>query len=169
MYRGALIFPFIAEIARIDTVATAAPVGDMDSGYDPIFRQVRNLAGATQAGTTARSEVMVTVPCQVEGNESERLRQGVTGDSPVSHFKLVLHARDIDSLGLRRADGTIALEKQDRLVRVLDSGGAVQYTFPSPPGLYLHEVLPGEDWGLALIRPRLEVFIVTWRGRDLSR
>ena len=69
LMRGKLINPFLAEIARLDTTATAADpdaAGPLTSGYDPDFKETVVLEDAG-AHRDARCEMpRVLVPCRVE-------------------------------------------------------------------------------------------------------
>jgi hypothetical protein len=68
--RGRLINPFLAEIAQLDTVATAADpdaAGPAVSGYDPDFKETLVLGTPGGERVDARKEkVPIRVPCQVQ-------------------------------------------------------------------------------------------------------
>ena len=91
--RGALINPFTAEIARLDTVATKADpdgAGPATSGYDDVFREpivIDDSDPTTNVRTFTRAEQnLIRVPCQVETNPRGVARVGVRAVSrrPIS-------------------------------------------------------------------------------------
>ena len=145
--RGRLIFPFLVEIAQLDTAATAADPdagGPLTSGYDPIFRApVKVLAAPTdQLGADSRVESgPITVRAQIEPAQFEALEMMLSGDSPNSRFAIVLHYRDLEAAGLvDPTTGRPLIRKRDRLVRILTTKGVPVETIPNPPGLFCTQV-----------------------------
>jgi hypothetical protein len=159
--RGRLIFPFYAEIARLDTAATAADpdgAGSRTSGYDPVFREPVRLTG----GVSARVEkAPILVPCQVEDRLFEALQQAASGDAPNTAFTLTFHFRDLEFAGLVDAvTGDALIRKNDRIVsirRKRDSA-LVQAVSPTRGGMYVVEATPagfglsGGERNLLLVR-----------------
>lgn len=145
--RGRLIFPFVVELAQLDTVATAADpdgAGPLTSGYDPDFRStVKVLADPTdQVGVDSRVESgPIQIRAQIEPQQFEVLQSMLSGESPNSRFQVVAHYRDLEQAGL--VDGTTGrplIYKRDRLTRILTTKGALVEEIPNPPGLFITEV-----------------------------
>jgi hypothetical protein len=162
-----LIFPFVALFGRLDVETTAEPVDEFDSGFDPVFREPRRLTDGTQAGASARVEIETRILCQVETEQQGQLSPAAGGDSPISEFTIVMLMRDLDELGLVSASGDALLKKQDRLIQIETTEGAVHQSFPDPPGLYIHEVRT-DSYGMSLISPRAQLCIVVLRARETS-
>ena len=102
--RGRLIFPFIAELHRLDTQAMA--LGDAGAGvppgYDDDFKEPI-LVDTDDDGVGEpfrREHPPVRVPCQVEPEAFEALRMATSGNTPRSSFDLIFHFRDLERLGL---------------------------------------------------------------------
>ncbi len=159
--RGRLIFPFLAEVYRLDTAATAADPdasGPLTAGYDEDFREPVRLAGpgGEGAGTTHRIEKSaVRLPCQVEVGTAEKRQMFFSGNSPDSRLVLVFHMRDLARLGFVGADGRVALHNEDRLAAIYDRRGALVRTLPVP--LYASQVEPSE-YGLGHAQNLLTVY-----------
>lgn len=176
MPRGRLIFSFQAEIARIDTARTATDPPDGDpsrpvvSGYDPIFREPLKVPANPddRIGISARRELPpVLVPAQIEAESFERMQMMIGGDSPIALFRIVCHFRDLERMGLVRANGTAAFQKGDRLTRVLQRDGTLVQEFPDPPGLYARQVLP-RGFGLSLRNPKRNLLFIDFEAREQS-
>ncbi|MBI4508734.1 MAG: hypothetical protein HY698_03795 [Deltaproteobacteria bacterium] len=166
--RGRLINPFLAEIARLDTTATAADpdaTGPLVSGYDPDFKEtvVLDDAGARR---DARQEMPpMLVPCQVEVGAFEALQQLATGTSPNSRVVLVFHFQDLERMGLvDAASGDALIRVNDRLVAIHDVAGNLVQRVRTPPGLYATEVAP-QSFGLGSAR---NLLLVTFDERELG-
>ena len=166
--RGRLINPFLAEIARLDTVATAADPdgpGPLASGYDPDFKEtiVLEEAGARR---DARDEMPpIRLPCQVEVGAFEALQQLAAGSSPGAQVTLVFHFRDLERMGLvDPPSGDALLRVNDRLVAIRDLTGALVQAVRTPPGLYATEVQP-QSFGLGRAR---NLLLVRWEPRALG-
>jgi hypothetical protein len=166
--RGKLINPFLAEIARLDTVATAADPdvgGPLASGYDPDFKETVVLGDAGSRRDARREMPPVLVPCQVEVGAFETLRQLASGNSPDSRVTLVFHFRDLERMGLvDPATGDALLRVNDRLVAIRDLGGALVQEVRTPPGLYATEVQP-QSFGLGRSR---NLCLVVFDERELG-
>lgn len=166
--RGRLINPFLAEIAQLDTVATAQDpdgAGAATSGYDPDFKETV-LLGATVAERTdtRREKPPIRVPCQVEVGTFELLQQLAAGAAPSSRVTLVFHFRDLEQMGLVDGAGVARLRVNDRLVAIHRMDGALVQTIRTPPGLYVVEVQP-QSFGLGLSR---NLLLVTFQERDVA-
>jgi hypothetical protein len=145
--RGRLIFPFLAEIARLDTAATAAvdPAGPPESGYDPDFKEtVLEDAEGDGIGADVRKEMEpVFLPAQVEVQVFEALQQAFSGNIPDSDITLVFHFKDLERMGLVDSiTGEPKIRPNDRLVAIHDRGGNLVQAVRTPPGLYVNEVKP---------------------------
>jgi hypothetical protein len=166
--RGRLINPFLAEIARIDTVATDADPdgpGPLTSGYDPDFKETIVLEQSGSRVDARREMPPIRVPCQVEVGAFEALQQLAAGNSPSSHVTLVFHFRDLERLGLvDPASGDALLRVNDRLVAIRDLAGALVQAVRARPGLYASEVQP-QSFGLGRAR---NLLLVTFQERELG-
>lgn len=168
--RGRLINPFLAELARLDTVATAEDpdgAGPLASGYDRDFKETVLLPDAGWRGHDARREKpLIRVPCQVEVQSFGELQEVLTGISPRSHLVLVFHFEDLERMNLvDPGAGDALLRIDDRLVAIRDyhTGDAVQ-AVRTPPGLYITEVQP-QSFGLGLKR---NLLFATFNERALG-
>jgi hypothetical protein len=171
MARGALIFPFIFDIAQLDTEATAADpdvAGPLTSGYDDEFREpvIIPPASGSARGVSARKESIIQVRAQFEEGSFETQTMMLTGNSPRSIIKLVLHYQDLEDAGLVEiATGRPMLRINDRLVAVreIDNGALIE-TFPDPPGVYCIEV-QSRSFGLGTHR---NLLLMTFQQRSTS-
>lgn len=166
--RGKLINAFLAEIARLDTVATAGDpdgAGPITSGYDPDFKETVVLEDAGPRRDARREMPPLLIPCQVEVAAFETLRQLASGNSPDSRVTLVFHFRDLERMGLvDPASGDALLRVNDRLVAIRDLAGALVQAVRTPPGLYATEVQP-QSFGLGRSR---NLLLVTFEERELG-
>jgi hypothetical protein len=166
--RGRLINPFLAEIARLDTDATAADpddAGPLTSGYDPDFKETIVLDDAGLRVDARREMPPVLVPCQVEVGAFEALQQLAGGNSPNSQVTLVFHFRDLERMGLvDPVSGDALLRVNDRLVAIRDLAGVLVQAVRARPGLYASEVQP-QSFGLGRAR---NLLLVTFQERDLG-
>lgn len=162
--RGRLVFPFLVELAQLDTAATEGDpdgAGPLTSGYDEDFREPVMVLAAPgdQTGASARVESgPIQFRAQIEPAMFERLEMLLGGESPDSRFAIVAHYRDLERLNLVDATtGKPLIRKNDRLVRILncDSGDLIE-EIPDPPGLFVRQVQsrgfgPGRTRNLLLI------------------
>ncbi|MBI5547613.1 MAG: hypothetical protein HY901_27330 [Deltaproteobacteria bacterium] len=165
--RGRLIFPFLSEIARLDSAATAADpdgVGPLESGYDQDFKETVLLPAGQGAAADARKEMpALLLPCQVEVGSFEALQQLASGNSPTTRVTLVFHFRDLEQRGLvDAASGDALLQVNDRLVAIRDQAGNVVQAVRTPPGLYAREVQP-QSFGMGRTR---NLLIVSFEERQ---
>jgi hypothetical protein len=170
--RGKLIFPFLAELHRLDTVAMAGPgPGSHASGYDADFREpvLMDADDDGLAEAFRREFSPVRVPCQVEPDAFESLRMTSSGNSPRTSFELVFHFRDLERLGLvDAATGDALIRPSDRLGALYDVTGALVQAVRTPPGLYVTEARP-TGFGLHRRRPRRNLLLVTFNDRPQAR
>ncbi len=155
--RGRLINPFLAELARLDTVATAEDpdgAGPLASGYDRDFKETVIVPDTGWRGRDGRREKpLIQLPCQVEVSSFGELQELMTGMSPRSHLVLVFHFQDLERMNLvDPGTGDALLRVDDRLVSIRDyhTGELVQ-AVRTPPGLYITEVQP-QSFGIGLRR-----------------
>ena len=140
--RVGLINVFSAEIARLDTSASANTAGGKP-GYDRTFREpeVKIVDGERVTGRTEKD--VLCVPVQIEDRTWEALRMFDNGDSPEIGIGLVAHYADLRKLGLvDDTTGKVSLNKNDRLVRILDRYKRPVSIVRNPPGLFCVEVRP---------------------------
>lgn len=172
MPRGRLIFPFLVDIARLDTAATAADpddAGPLTSGYDDDFREPAMVAPASSSADAElnRKEVVTTFKAQIGQDQNEALQMMVTGLSPSNRMTLVFHYRDLERAGMvSLTTGRPVLRAPgDRLHAIRNiRTGALITEFPPRPGLYATEV---KDSGFGLGTNR-NLCIVTFEERELS-
>lgn len=146
-YRGRLIWPFQARIARIDTAATAAnPIGGQPSGYDPIFREpVSNASG--DVSTVYTDPVAVQCQVRTEMGAYEQLQQFPGGPEREFDVKLTLHYFELESLGLIGANGGVVFQPNDILTAIYKRDGTSLVRSFDPP-LYCTQVRD-RSWGLS--------------------
>lgn len=164
--RGRLIFPFLAEIHRLDTTGT----GPLTSGYDPDFKEPVGVDSNDDGiGEPVRIEHLgVRVPCQVEPKTFEQLRMFAAGNSPRSRIELVFHFRDLKQLGLVDGPtGEALVRPGDRLGALYDKAGALVQAVRTPPGLYVSEARP-IGFGLHRPRPSRNLLLVAFEDRQLA-
>ena len=173
--RGRLIFPFLAELHRLDTTAMATVdpdgAGPLTSGYDEDFKEPV-LVDADDDGVAEflRCEYPpIRVPCQVEPDVVEALRMAPSGNAPRTAMDLVFHFRDLEKLGLVDAQsGEVFIRPGDRLGALYDVEGQLVQAVRTPPGLYVTEARPS-GFGLHRRRPRRNLLVVTFRDRPQAR
>lgn len=168
--RGRLIFPFVVELAQLDTSATEQDpdgIGSLTTGYDHVFREPVKVAPSptAQVGETARKESIVQVRAQIEPDQFERLSAMMSGDAAQGRFVIILHFADLERAQLvDRATGEALLYKRDRIVRILTTKGALVRTIPCDPGLYCVEV---QDRGFGP-GGRRNLLLMAFESRDRS-
>ncbi|OGR01277.1 MAG: hypothetical protein A2284_18450 [Deltaproteobacteria bacterium RIFOXYA12_FULL_61_11] len=164
--RGSLIFPFLAELYRLDTRTTAEvdPEGPLSSGFDPDFKE-----SVVVGNFPLRHEhPPLRLPCQVEPELLEALRLTVSGNAPRSRLELLFHFKDLEREGLvDPISGEALLRPGDRLAALHDKTGALVQTIRTPPGLYAIEVRP-LGFGLGRQRPRRNVLLVLFSDRSMA-
>ncbi len=174
MASGRLIYPFLIELAPLDTLATQADpdgAGPLTSGYDDDFREpvMVSQGVADQTGTSARVEgTPIQVKAQIVPDQFEQLQAMISGQSPESNaFRVILHYKDLAALGLVDASGKPTINKSDRLTRILDLKGNLVETIPDPPGLYVHQIM-SRGWGLGGSNPSRNLLFVDFQERAQS-
>jgi hypothetical protein len=163
-----LINPYEAELAQLDTVATAGDpdgVGMLTSGYDPDFHEPIVFTNPSGVRTSARREKSPTirVPCQIEPLMFEALQQFANGDSPDSRVVLCFRFHDLKKLGLvNTTTGETMIRKGDRLNAIYQRcGGPLVQTIRQPPGLYVTQSAIGAGIGRGAT-----TLIVTFEDRE---
>ena len=142
-YRGRLIFPQLAVIARLNTNKTRAndPPGSVDEGYDDVFREPRNFTNAGERDNT-RVDDTLTIPCQIEDFQFRELRQLHAGNNPNTRYNLIFHFRDLEKRGLvDPSTGKPLVGTNDRLVEVRDI--CTKQTIQKFENMYFTEARPG--------------------------
>ncbi len=149
--RGRLIFPFLAEIGRLDQEATAADpdgAGPLTSGYDDVYRETVTLPAADRVGTDSRVErALIRIPAQFHTGPTPgqvmMLKPTVTGNVATGNIQLLVHFEDLERLALIDSDTKGALLKVgDRLHAVYKMDGTLIQLIQTPPGLYCTEAVP---------------------------
>jgi hypothetical protein len=165
--RGRLIFPFLAELYRLDTVAMAT----QPPGYDDDFKEPALLDsdGDGVGDAFRREHPPVRVPCQVEPETLEALRMTPSGNTPQSSIDLVFHFRDLERLALVDATtGEALIRTSDRLGGLFDTEGQLVWAVRTPPGLYVTEARHA-GFGLFRGRPRRNLLVVSFNDRPAGR
>jgi len=164
------VSPFLAELVRLDTLATAADPdgpGPTTSGYDVDFQETVLVPTPGGRGADARREKPpVRIPCQVEVQTFGELTELLPGNSPRSNLVLVFHFQDLERMRLvDPATGDALLRVGDRLAAIRDyrTGELVQ-AIRTPPGLYLTEAQP-QSFGLG---QRRNLLLATFTERALG-
>ena len=173
--RGRLIFPFLAELFRLDTAAMASVdpdgPGPLAGGYDPDFKEPV-LVDANDDGVAEpfrREHPPVRVPCQVEPEAFEALRMATSGNTPRSSLDLVFHFMDLERLGLvDAASGDAMIRPSDRLGALYALDGALVQAVRTPPGLYVTEAR-SIGFGLHRRRPSRNLLLVSFQDRPAAR
>jgi hypothetical protein len=168
--RGRLIHPFLAELAQLDTTATAADPdgpGGLSSGYDADFREPALLptpggvapSGTPDLGVGARKEKpAIRLPCQIETDAFGAQQMGPAGNTPETEMTLIFHFEDLERLGLIDANGDAAIRVNDRLLAIRRMDGTLVQQIRTPPGLYVAAVAP-IAFGIGLERNLLKVTV----------
>lgn len=164
--RGRLINPFMAKIARLDTIKTRSndPAGTVSSGYDDIFREPVVTTDGNDR-TKGRKETIVCATCQVEDATHKLMIHGPGGDSPSNRLALVFHFKDLERLGL--VDSTTLearIHPRDRLVSLHKAcNGRTVQRFEETPGWHCVESRPA-GFGLGGQR---NLLICVFSARDI--
>lgn len=171
-YRGRLIWPFIVRIAPLDRAATAADpdgVGGVESGYDDVFREPRQLAEeASQEGRDARVEgELIDLPCQIEDQAWDQLRMMRSGAAMQIEMVIVFHYSNLELRGFIDHTGTATVPRVgDRLVSIHKQVDmSLIQEVPNPPGLYCVEAQP-RSYGLSGLDRNL--LVCTFRERQTA-
>ncbi len=152
-YRGRLIFPFLAEIARLDLAATQA------AGYDPDFKEPIILPTVNRIGSSSRAETLVKVQASLHTPQTSfGLQEAPTGNLNRVDLLLVFHFADLELAGLVEAStGTSLIKIGDRLNAIYSLDDVLVQKFPNPPGAYVVRASP--LFGLRSHRNLLEVAV----------
>lgn len=168
-YRGRLIWPFLADIRRLDTSATAANTGGVpgvSSGYDPDYREPVKLPGTGDGGPGIAARVeypSLCIPCQVEIGSFDRRTQSSSGNIPKGRVTCVFHFRDLEEMGLvETATGAPVLRVSDRLAGIYTRDDELVQTHDEVP-LFASEVQPS---GFGLRGHLRNLLIIHFDPRD---
>lgn len=165
-YRGRLIWPQVASIRRLDTVATASQPSTIGGGYDPDFREPVILPD----GSSARAEQdEIRVPCQVrtESGAFDMLQMfGASGASPGFRMRIVLHYEDLEELGLVDVDtGRPVFVVGDRLAAIYTADTDELVRRFDSPQLFATQV-QDRSFGLSALRRNL--LEITFEDREAA-
>ncbi|MCP4678735.1 MAG: hypothetical protein GY854_25140 [Deltaproteobacteria bacterium] len=170
--RGRLIFSFLAELHRLDTLTTATEdpdgTGPLDGGYDPDFKEsvLVDLDDDGIGERVRREHPPVRVPCQVEPETFDQLRMFASGNAPRSSIDLVFHFKNLERMALvDPATGDALIRPGDRLAAIYDKTEALVQAVRTPPGLYVTEARP-IGFGLNRARPRRNLLLVSFNDRQ---
>lgn len=162
-YRGRLIWPFIAEVAKLNTVATSVNGAPLATGYDHDFKEPVKKAD----GTTSRSYdpgIQLPVQVETEGDPFDALVMRNTGDDGDTELKLVFHFRDLEDRGLVDIKGRATITKGDKLIRVTDRDGEEIDNYEER-NLVVTEVQPRSA---GLSGHRRNILLVSFRRRSVT-
>lgn len=164
-YRGRLIFPFLADIRQLDTLATSLtdPDGPATSGFNDLFREP-SLDETTQE-PVRKEKPTLSLFCQVEteAGSDEALAMKASGKDPNTLTRLVFHFRELEKKGLVDADGYASLRVGDRLVKIRTRKGNDVQTYRIP--LYATQV---QMRSLGLSGHQRNLLLITFEERERS-
>lgn len=144
--RGRLIFPFYAQIERIDTNATRG-----DGAYDDDFKTF--VPGAARVNL-----VPLRLPCQIEVNTLELQRMARDGNVPDRMMQLIFHFADLEREALvHETTGDALIRLNDKLTGIYDlRTGAIVQAIPNG-GMFATKVEPN---AFGIGRKRNLLFVV---------
>jgi hypothetical protein len=180
MYNAPLIEPSAVVLYQLDTIATSKidpdGAGPKTEGYDWDLREplsyetVDPVDSSKDVKTTVRYKPAIRIPCQVEVQSFEKLRQVVQGDVGLTNMVFVMHRDDLRLLGLLGSTagagapqcgpaplacncvggggaGSPRLKKNDKITAIEKVGepGTVVQSFSNP--LFIVQIMPG-SWGM---------------------
>lgn len=157
-YRGRLIRPSKAELAKLDPVATRAidPPGLPTIGYDDIAREplvVTNPAKPGGADVLRVNSAPFYLPAQIETPKVDLLLMLAGGVSPERELVLIFHMADIEDAGLVDAQGRPLIHLSDQLLAIWTMSGVLEQRFDDIP-LFATKVAP-ISYGLGAARRNL--------------
>lgn len=160
--RVRLVFPFLAEILRLDTVATQAA-----GGFDADFAAVNTKTVAGQRVVERVEKQPLRVRCQIEDEAFRSLRQMDAGNAPEAKLGVVLDKYLLDRDGLvDRKTGLVCFNVNDRLQAIRDMHGDLVHVVPTVEGgLYCVEVRP-ISYGIGR---RLDLILLRFNDRELAQ
>lgn len=133
-YRGRLIWPFTADVRRLDGAATAAvdPPGALATvGVNPIFGEpytVQETPGGPTTTTRTEREP-IYLPCQIEVPDFGDQNMKPQGSDETRTILCVFHFADLETLGLVGANGRALINPSDRLAAIYDKAGVLVEEF----------------------------------------
>lgn len=163
--------PLVNELAAIvleqlDIAATRAqdPPGTPSTGYSPTQRTpyVYNDPATGERKDTRQYGAPIRVPCQVEVQTWEQLKQEFRGDAPDSDIAFVLHHMHLETLGLMSSNGALTIKKGDKITAIEKNGIPGQIVRPLSKPLYIFEVR-ARGWGMGPLTHDLQVVFTTLR------
>ena len=140
--------------------------GPLTSGYDDDFREpvvlLRDEVADDTTGIALRKETFIRVPCQIEPQSWEQLRQLLGGSSPNAAVRIVFHFRDLERLCFIDSDtGEALIRNNDRLCSIFGCDGELLQEVRNPPGLFATQVRP--NFGIGRSR---NLLIATFEERE---
>lgn len=162
-YRGRLIWPFTARIAKLDTLATSVNGAPLSGGYDFDFKEPVKKSDGTTSRVYGNP---IDLPCQVEteGDQFDRLTMRNLGDDGDTALKLVFHFQDLEDYGLVDTKGRATIPKGTKLVAIFD-GDMEEIDDYESQDLVVTEAQP-RSAGLSGLKRNL--LLVTFKARDES-
>jgi hypothetical protein len=156
--RGRLIQRFVAVVYRLDPVKTSAVAG---GGYSDAFREPIRVPNSSQLGAPSRREMPpIRLRCQVDRTQFNGASLIRAGYQPENQIQLVTFWPDLENMGLIDSGGNPLLAPGDRVDRLENIAGAIEATFPNPPGLWVRN-LERAGHGLAAFGvPRTNLLIL---------
>lgn len=136
-YRGRLIWPVQARIARLDTAATEVnAIGGQPSGYNRIFREpVTDATGADSR--VYMPETLVN--CQARSKKFGEVMMLPAGRELDFDFRTVLHYQELEDAGLIGADGSVVFQPSDKLLSIYRTDGVtLLHDFTDTPLFLVH-------------------------------
>jgi hypothetical protein len=147
VFVGNLIFPNVAVIRQLDTVATRA-AGDYDDDFREFVLVDSDNDGIGEPQRHESPELKLLA--QFATRRMDFADQGYHGEVPDSRdLEMTFHFKDLTAKGLVASDGRAKINPGDRLVRIEDRAGNVLHTFTDPPGMYVIAARPSGFMGRA--------------------
>jgi len=143
-YRGRLIQVFMLIVERLDTDATGTNPG---LGYDDVFGAPKLEDDGSQLGAPSEKfHPQDSIPCQVDRNVWGQEEMSGGGGEQATEAVFTLHFKDLERLGLVRADGSPRFSIGDKIVELRRKSGALVRSWADKP-LYVTQV---EDAGMGI-------------------
>lgn len=160
--RGRLIFSFLAELFRLDTLATASGI---PSGFDPDFKEARveDVTGDGVGERIRNEHPPIRLPCQVEPKTFEELAAFASGNSPRAQINLVFHFKDLERIGLVDENRESMIRPGDRLGAIYDKANVLVQAIRNP--MYAIDARP-MGFGLHRAKPSRNLLFVTFDSRQ---
>lgn len=149
------------DAVQIGEVTSNSGNVDIESGYDPVFKEIVVLS--TPERTDERKEQEpVLIPSQIENPSWEALAQMSAGNMPDSEITIVWAVKDLEAMDLIvKETGECLVRVNDRVASIRDKCQKILLSIRTPPGLYVTQIR--RTWGMAGAG---DLFLVTLNDRQ---